>query len=80
MRVSHRPENSVARAARLQRDAVSDLVADVYVHFVGNTEGQIYSLLSLDLTAHHHPVLVLRRQTELCTPLRDLQRTEKTHH
>lgn len=77
MRDSHRPENGVVRAARLQRDAVSDLVTDVYVHLVGDTEGQIYSLPSLDLTAHHHAVLVLRRQTELGTPLRDLQKTEE---
>lgn len=73
MRVSHRPENSIVGAARLQRDAVSNLVADVYVHLVCNTEGQINSLPSLDLTAHHHTVLVLRRQTQLCTPLRDLK-------
>lgn len=73
MRVSHRPENSIAGAARLQRDAVSNLVTDVYVHLVCNTEGQIDRLLSLDLTAHHHTVLVLRRQTELGTPLRDLK-------
>ncbi len=78
MRVSHRPENSIVGAARLQRDAVSKLVADVYVHLVCNTEGQIDCQLFLDLTAHHHTVLVLRRQTELGTPLRDLKTSTHT--
>lgn len=48
-------------------------MTDVDIHLIGYTEGQIYSMLSLDLTAHDHAVLVPRRQTEFCTPLRDLQ-------
>lgn len=48
-------------------------MADVHVHFIGHTQGEIHSALPVDLSAHHHAVPVLHRQAELCTPLWDLQ-------
>lgn len=33
----------------------------------------MHCALPVDLSAHHHAVPVLHRQTELCTPLWDLQ-------
>lgn len=48
-------------------------MAYVDVHFISDTQGQIYSLLFAGLSAHNHTMLILGRQTELCTPLRDLK-------
>ena len=73
MLLLNRPQNSVGRAAGLQRDGVAHFMAYVDVHFICHAQGQIYSLLSVGLRAHNHAVLVLGGQTELCTPLRDLK-------
>lgn len=70
----NKPQNSVGGAAGLQRDGVTHFVSYVDVHFISHAQGQIYGLLSVGLCAHNHAVLVLRRQTELCTPLRDLKK------
>lgn len=66
------PQYSVRGAAGLKRDAVSDLIADVDVHLIGHTEGQLHRALLVNLSAHYHAILILRRQAKLCTPLRDL--------
>lgn len=68
----NKPENGVRRAAGLQRDGVAHLVADVDIHFISHTQGQIYSPLPVGLRAHDHAVLVLGQQAELSTPLGDL--------
>lgn len=66
------PENGVRGAAGLQRDGVAHLVADVDIHFISHTQGQVYSPLPVGLRAHDHAVLVLGQQAELSTPLGDL--------
>ncbi|MEQ2191820.1 hypothetical protein XENOCAPTIV_002929 [Xenoophorus captivus] len=48
-------------------------MADVHVHFIGHTQGEIHSLLLVGLCAHNHAVLKLSGQAELCTPLRNLK-------
>lgn len=68
----NKPENGVRRAAALQRDGVAHLVADVDVHFISHTQGQIYSPLPVGLRAGDHAVLVVGQQAELSTPLGDL--------
>lgn len=70
-----KPEHGVGGAAALQGDGVAHLVAYVDVHFVGHAQGQVDSLLSAGLGAHHHAVLVLGRQAELGTPLRNLRQS-----
>lgn len=66
------PEDCVAGAAGFQRDAVTHFVADVDVHLISHSQGEIYGLLCVDLRAHHHAMLELVRQAELSTPLRNL--------
>lgn len=67
------PKHSVGGAAVLERDDVSYFMANVHIHFIGHTQGEIHCALPADLSAHHHAVPVLHRQAELCTPLWDLQ-------
>lgn len=70
---SKAPQHSVGRGAVLERDDVSYFMANVHIHFIGHTQGEIYYALPVEMSAHHRPVPVLHRQTELCTPLWDLQ-------
>lgn len=51
------PEDCVTGATRFQGDAVPDLVANVDVHLVGHSQGEIDRLLSVDLRADHRAVL-----------------------
>lgn len=67
------PKHSVSGGAVLERDDVSYFMANVHIHFIGHTQGEIHRALPVDLSAHHRTVPVLHRQTELCTPLWDLQ-------
>lgn len=54
-------------------------MANVHIHFIGDTQGKIHCGLLVDLSAHHHAVSVLHREAELCTPLWDLQGKIWTH-
>lgn len=47
-------------------------MTNVDIHLISYTQGQIHCMLPVVLGAHHHAILVLDRQAELCTPLGDL--------
>lgn len=66
------PEDSFTCATRFQRDAVPHFMADVDVHLIGHSQGEVYCLLRVNLGTDHHTVLVMGRQAELSTPLGDL--------
>lgn len=59
--IIYAPQYSVRGATGLKWDAVSNLIADVDVHLVGHTEGQFHRALLVNLSAHYHAILILRR-------------------
>lgn len=54
-----RPEDCVLSAACFQRDAVPDFMANVDIHLISHSQGEIYSLLRMNLGTNHHPMLEL---------------------
>lgn len=55
------PQYGVSRDAGLKWDAVPNLMTDVNIHLISHTKGQFHSALLVNLSAHHHAILILRR-------------------
>lgn len=51
------PEDCVTGATRFQGDAVPDFVANVDIHLVSHSQGEIDHLLGVNLGANHHAML-----------------------
>lgn len=51
------PEDCVTGATRFQGDAVPDFVANVDIHLVSHSQGEIDRLLGVNLGANHHAML-----------------------
>lgn len=77
MQSPDQPQDRFTGAAVLKGNHVADFMADVNIHFVRHSEGELDRGLLMDLCAHHAPVLVVDGKAVLGTPLRNLERGQR---